>query len=159
MSVMSALTAHARSMISYNRWANERILHAARNLSPEQFGSIADTLAHLLGTQLWWHSNWTGAPWEEPAQRAYAELKAEFEASHAQLHAFGERLDEAEWERQSAWWKQWGYDEMASVGATLFQVIYHGIQHRSEVAMRLTELDASPGDLDYLNFLQETAPK
>lgn len=153
---MSALTDHARSMISYNRWANERIFHAAREMTPEQFSSIADTLAHVLGTQLWWHSNWTGAEWAEPAQRLHADLKSEFEASHAQLHAFGERLDDDGWARTEAWWKQWGYDQVAPVGQTLFQVIYHGIQHRSEVAVTLTGLGFSPGDLDYLSFLQET---
>jgi uncharacterized damage-inducible protein DinB len=144
-------------MISYNRWANERIFHAAREMTPEQFATIADTLAHLLGTQLWWNSNWTGAEWTEPEQRSYGDLKSEYEASHAQLHAFGERLDDDAWARTEAWWKQWGYDETASVGQTLFQVIYHGIQHRSEVAVVLTDAGFSPGDLDFLNFLQETA--
>ena len=153
---MSALTDHARSMISYNRWANERILHAARELTPEQFAGIADVLAHTLGTQIWWHSNWTGASWTEPEQRSYSDLKSEYEASHAQLHAFGQRLDDDEWARTEAWWKQWGEDAVATVGMTLFQVIYHGIQHRSEIAVTLTELGFSPGDLDYLNFLQET---
>jgi uncharacterized damage-inducible protein DinB len=158
-STVSTLTDHARSMISYNRWANERIFRAARALPAEQFAGIADTLAHVLGTQLWWYSNWAGESWAEPQPRAYDELKSEFEASHAQLHAYGERLDDDEWGRVEAWWKQWDHDEVAPVGSTLFQVIYHGIQHRSEVAVTLTERGASPGDLDYLNFLQETAPR
>ena len=67
-----------------------------------------------------------------------------------------QRLDDDEWARAEAWWKQWGEDDVATVGMTLFQVIYHGIQHRAEVAVTLTDLGYSPGDLDYLNFLQET---
>ena len=34
-------------------------------------------------------------------------------------------------------------------------VIYHGMQHRSEVAMLLTDLGESPGWLDFLIYLQD----
>jgi uncharacterized damage-inducible protein DinB len=154
---MSALTNHARSMLSYNRWANERILRAARDLSPEQFEQVRPTLNHTLGTQRWWFGNWTGADSTEPDERTLDALRSEYEASHADLHLYGERLTDEEWSRTEAWWKRWGYDAVASVGMTLFQVVYHGIQHRSEVAVILTEHGVSPGDLDYLQFLQETA--
>jgi uncharacterized damage-inducible protein DinB len=46
-----------RLLFEYNRWANNRALRAASALAPEQFtrdlggsfGSVRDTLVHLIG--------------------------------------------------------------------------------------------------------------
>jgi uncharacterized damage-inducible protein DinB len=144
-------------MVAYNQWANERILRTAAGLEPEQFNSIVDTLQHVLGTQRWWYSNWTGGQFEHPNRAALPHLQADFDASHAALEGLASALTDAEWQRQEQWWKEWGEDASASVGQALFQVVMHGIQHRAEVAATLTEHGCSPGDMDYLNFLKETA--
>jgi uncharacterized damage-inducible protein DinB len=157
---MSALNDHARSMLAYNQWANERILLAAKGLPPHAQPNVAGILAHMIGTQLYWHANWTHSAFEEPsADLSLAELTAVCTRSTAQLAAIGETLTDEEWQRREAWWKQWGVDAEATLGMTLFQVIYHGIQHRAEIAMVLTEHGFSPGDLDYLVFLRDTAPR
>lgn len=54
---MSAVVEHARSMLAYNRWANGKILEAAAGLSAGAFTSISETLAHTVGTQLYWAAN------------------------------------------------------------------------------------------------------
>jgi uncharacterized damage-inducible protein DinB len=153
---MTSLSDHARSMISYNRWANERIFRAAAGLPPEGFAAIRDTLNHTLATQQYWFANWTARDFQEQSYESLETLRSEYEAIHADLHLFGQRLDDDEWHRSEAWWKKWGYDDVLPVGDTVFQVVYHGIQHRAEIAQVLTQYDCSPGDLDYLNFLQET---
>jgi uncharacterized damage-inducible protein DinB len=38
------------------------------------------------------------------------------------------------------------------------QFVIHGIEHRSEVALALTQLGQSPGFLDYLAFVRERRP-
>ena len=146
-------------MIAYNRWANLRILAAAAGLSADDFRQVSGTLAHAVGTQRYWRANWRGEEAGEPeGDLSHSDMQKLFEESDADLVAYAASLSDEEWARSEAWWKRWGFDTKAPVGMTLFQVIYHGIQHRAEVAQVLTNLDASPGDLDYLVFLQESAP-
>ena len=46
-----------------------------------------------------------------------------------------------------------GVTHSLPLGQMLLHVVNHGTQHRSEVAMLLTELGHSPGDLDFHLFL------
>ena len=51
-----------RSMFGYNEWANDKILEAAAKLSAEELSrksglspkGVTDTLAHAVGTQIFW---------------------------------------------------------------------------------------------------------
>lgn len=154
---MSDLTAHARSMLAYNRWANEKVLRATTGLSSHEFAKVGDILGHTVATQLYWLANWSGDDFVEPAEGlSLRELEPLFERTNAYLEAFGDKLTDDEWNRAEAWWQRFGVDTRAPLGMTLFQVIYHGIQHRAEVAVILTDHGCSPGDLDYLVFLRET---
>jgi len=155
---MSDLTEHARSLIAYNTWANRKILAAAGGLPPDAWPQVGPKLAHTVGTQLYWHANWTGGDFTEPRDDATRdEVNALFEVSDAALESFVGSLTDSGWNRSEAWWKRWGYDAQSSVGKMIFQVVYHGIQHRAEAATILTDHGCSPGDLDYLAFLPETA--
>lgn len=82
------------------------------------------------------------------AVRAYADMHAKYEA------LFG-GLDDAGWHRREAWWKPWGYDVTLEMGETAFQVVYHGIQHRAEIAELISAWGHSPGDMDYLDYLRD----
>jgi len=150
---MTTLADHARSMIGYNAWANERILAAAGGLTPDAYAQIADTLRHTLATQRWWLANWTHGAFAEPAAWPLAEMRAQFARSDADLLAFAQALTDGGWDHAEPWWAQWGYADTGRVGQMIFQVVYHGIQHRAEIAVILTERGHSPGDLDYLQFL------
>ena len=154
---MSAIVEHAQSMLAYNHWANGKILEAAAGLSADTFKPVSETLAHTVGTQLYWAANWRGDEFVEPTgELSFGEIKSLFEGSTKELDAFSAGLTDAEWERSEAWWARFGIDAKAPVGMTLFQVVYHGIQHRAKVAITLTEHDRSPSDLDYLMFLRES---
>jgi uncharacterized damage-inducible protein DinB len=131
------------------------VLDAASTLTPEQFARVSDTFAHLLGTQLFWYSNWTGGEFdEEGIPSAYADLRAAYGANHADLRAFFAQLTDDGWHRADQWWLRWGIDARLPLGETLFQVVNHSTQHRSEIAVVISEMGASPGDLDYLVFKQ-----
>jgi len=148
------LADHARQLVAYNEWANERVLQAARQLTPEQYRQVSATFAHFLGTQEFWYGNWTGARSEEITALTYEALVERFGRSHAQLRSFGAALTDADWQRSEQWWKRWGYEHRLPLGETLFQVVNHSTQHRAEIAVVMSAAGASPGDLDYLVFRQ-----
>ena len=149
---MTKLHEHARSMLAYTIWADNRLLAAAEGIDDAQFGQIAGQLSHMLGTQRYWHANWSGGAFIEPKLDSYAGALDGYAASHDALRAYADALTDAEWQRTEAWWKQWGYDQTLAVGESITQVFYHGIQHRAEIAVLLSQWGHSPGDLDYITY-------
>jgi hypothetical protein len=55
-----------RSLFGYNEWATDKILETASKLSPEELSrksdlspkGVTDTLAHAVGTQIFWLGEW-----------------------------------------------------------------------------------------------------
>lgn len=151
-----ALPQHGRSLIAFTAWSHDRMLAAADGISADQYGQIRRALEHMLGTQRWWHGKWTGANASgEPELPTLAHAREAYAVSHEQLRAFGSRLTLGEWNRSEQWWLEFGYQVRLPLGESITQVVFHGVQHRSEIAMMLTEWQHSPGDLDYLVFLRE----
>jgi uncharacterized damage-inducible protein DinB len=150
---MTTLADHARSMIAATIWADDRILAVAEGTSDEQFSQLRPQLEHMLGTQRYWYANWTGGTHTDPALPTLAEARAAYAASHDAMREFGSRLTQGEWERAEQWWLQWGIDARMALGESITQVFYHGVQHRSEMAVLLSLWAHSPGDMDYLNYL------
>ncbi len=140
----------ARLLLGFNEWANLRILAAVEKLKPDQYSELVDQFAHMLGTQRWWHLKWTDGEYGQHAIPAtISEANAMFARSHDDLREFGASLTEETLAHSEGWW---GGDQELSVGELIVQVVNHGTQHRSEIAISLTEWGCSPGDLDYLFF-------
>lgn len=159
-----------RTLYAYNTWANTRILDATAQLSQEQFlagsgisnvsPSIRDTLVHQMGAQELWLARWNGV---SPTQLLKPEdfgtlgvLRDYWEGVETHTQAFVNAIDE---------------DNLGSVinytttkGKPFSQILWelmlhqanHATQHRSEVALLLTQLGHSPGDLDLIIYLRET---
>jgi uncharacterized damage-inducible protein DinB len=66
-------TAEVRTLFAYNSWANQRLLDASLSLAPGQFtrdlqssfGSIRDTLLHIMAGEWRWLQFWLGKPYDE----------------------------------------------------------------------------------------------
>lgn len=153
---MTTLVDHARSLIEYTIWADSRILTTAEGLSEEQYSGLRHVLEHMLGTQGWWHAQWTGDERVEPHLPTLAEARERYAASHRAIRAYAEALTAKEWDRSEQWWRDLGFEQRMPLGESITQVFYHGVQHRSEVAVELSSLGHSPGDVDYLTFLMES---
>lgn len=154
---MTTLVEHAQSLTAYTIWGDDRLLAAAGGVTDEQWRQIRGQFGHMLGTQRYWYANWTHAPEErEPELPTLADARAGYAASHEALRAFAGALTQEDWDRAEPWWKVWGYDTVMPLGESITQLFYHGVQHRSEVAVMLSLWGHSPGDVDYLTFLQET---
>ncbi|OAI41289.1 hypothetical protein AYO38_04040 [bacterium SCGC AG-212-C10] len=148
-------------MFEYNRWANLRLIDFCEALPEEQqnatvagtFGSIRQTLTHLVGSQdvfLW----------------RMARDDAELEANAAQLRGPWQSWDvlRAVDERGAAGLIVAARDADGDPEVTLppyfdqhiavpksflfLHAMYHGIEHRGQICTTLTQIGVEPPDLD-----------
>ncbi|HEU4760286.1 MAG TPA: DinB family protein [Dehalococcoidia bacterium] len=157
-----------RTLYGYNEWANGRILAALAGLSDEELlrprgvshNSLGMDLLHLVGGQVGWLSNWQeGAPWVPlPAAasgRFDDNLADWFRRSQEAIREFigsltGEELGEKRTDQMPG-----GRSRQMLLWDMMLHVVNHGTQHRSEAAMALTAMGRSPGDLDFLDYVDE----
>lgn len=151
-----------RLLFRYNEWANVRLLEAAAGLSDAELeqeiqpalAGVRPILTHVLGTQLHWLSLWQGLTDDRNPEMGIAELRAAFDRCHGRLAELIASLTEPGLARREKWWARWGVDDELDCASTMLQVVNHGTQHRAEIAVILTALGHSPGDLDILNYLR-----
>jgi uncharacterized damage-inducible protein DinB len=155
-------TSQVRRLVAYNRWANERILDTAAEVAEAQLQhqlhptmpALLPTLAHLLGTQVFWLRLWLGETIQrDPGFADLGALRAAYDANHDRLAAFAATLTDEALARRRKWWQQWGVESELDLSGTMLQVMHHSTQHRSEAAVMLTAFGHSPGDLDLLDYL------
>lgn len=149
----------------YHRWATERMLEGAGQLqdadyrAPGAHGgrSVHDTLFHMLRVDHVWRTvcERPGQPFTPLAPDDYpdlAALRAGWDREAAALAALLDRLDDddlaavveiRDWRGQASRIERW---------RTLFQMLLHGMQHRSELAQILTGHGHSPGDIDFIIY-------
>jgi uncharacterized damage-inducible protein DinB len=148
---------------------NDKILEAAAKVSEEERSrksglspkGVTDTLAHALGTQIFWLGEW-----KEPGSfsqswfqclDSFEGVREGFGKSHRALAQYLAGLSDADLERLITPPEWWG--DTPGVRFPLWhimlQVIEHSQQHRSEVAQAISAAGASPGELDYVDFAIE----
>lgn len=154
-----------RTMYDYNAWANQRVLDTTARLDPEQyradggasFGSIHDTLAHIMGGQWIFLARWKGtSPSTPPSPQAFPDLAAlrqRWGDIERETHEFVATLQEADLARVIAYVNPQGERWAYPLWQQMLHQVNHATQHRSEVAMVLTRCGHSPGWLDFLYFL------
>ncbi len=147
-------------------WANARMFAAAERLSPEQLtrpvgssdSSIRDTLHHQFESQETWIERVFGLPANDgrPASelpdvasfRVWAGELAALLAHHVAEAGEGGLASAATYSSSSRVWTQPRWQ-------LLLHQANHQMQHRSEIALWLTQLGCSPGNLDMLFYLRE----
>lgn len=158
---------YLRFLYAYNNWANQRILDTCAELTQEEFlrgqgsstanPSIRDTLVHTMGAQEIWLARWGGVSptrlldpndfgtlalireyWEQVEQHTQGFIEAAEENVLQDVMHFtnirGQPFAYARWQ-------------------TMVHQVNHATQHRSEIALLLTQLNHSPGDLDLLVYM------
>ena len=149
-----------RSLIAYDDWANHKMLACAEGLSDADLTAaplagvrgISDTLAHALGTRVWWLSRWKGTEFNMPAVSTPARLRDAHGSVHNELVEYVDSLSANQWSQPFE-----AFGPMIPFSAILSQVMLHGVQHRAELATMLSALGRSPGDIDYIFFMREHA--
>lgn len=157
-----------RELFEYTRWADDRILRTALEISNEQFTrdmgssfrSIRDTLVHILTVHWVWVSRWEGISpreipreWKECTQ---IELRRAWtEVSHRQS-AFIAELSEADLDRVIRYTNTAGQPFAAPLSRLLRHVVNHATYHRGQVATMLRQIGLTPPGTDLTVFYLET---
>jgi uncharacterized damage-inducible protein DinB len=147
-----------RFLFAYDRWGTRRVLNVAVGLDPADWSrpesvgerGLGGILVHTLGAHQRWRNGWQGRddqprPEQEPLLSP-DDLRDRWEAEWAALDDYLDGLTDAAadgtWDGVPLW-------------QTMVHVVNHGTQHRSEAAALLTAAGRSPGDLDFIDFVEE----
>ncbi|MCB9927910.1 MAG: DinB family protein [Alphaproteobacteria bacterium] len=163
------MPAYARNMARYNRWQNANLIAAANGLSDGErrqdrgafFGSIFETLNHLLWADALWLHRFSGAPLPVAATPAdsrhitadwetYRELRAERDMA---ILAWAETVTPADLTAEISYFSTTARRKIAQpMGFLVVHMFNHQTHHRGQVHAMLTAAGAPPGDTD-LPFL------
>jgi uncharacterized damage-inducible protein DinB len=149
--------------LAHHIWATERLIDECASLTPEQlktpapgtYGSIIDTLRHLVSSDSWYLSFFRDqtAPIDEEAEVSLPELRSAITSNGT---AWTELLvgkidadaDVVEIDN--------GWEFHSPMGLRLAQVVHHGTDHRSQVCTALTSLGLMPPEIDLWIFGEAT---
>jgi uncharacterized damage-inducible protein DinB len=156
--------ARVRLLYEHNAWANRIVLDRASTVGRDayfaevpglSFGSLHVTLLHILDGEWSWFCRMRRTPREEWLndldEPDLASLTARWQHEIEVEMAFLGSLED--FEGSVTYEQPEGVFETLPVWQALLHVLTHSIQFRAEAAVRLTQLGASPGDLDFNNFM------
>jgi uncharacterized damage-inducible protein DinB len=151
-------------LFRHNRWANDQILDACRDLTDAQratavdgtYGELGYTLVHIVRAESWYLKLLTG--WEPPVRweipGPWPGIDVLLERSRFtgdQLVEVADGLDpEAIIEID---------DDRVPTSVVLVQVINHATEHRSQASTILTQLGIQPPPMDGWNFGDSGDPR
>ena len=157
-------------LLDFHYWARDRLLDAVERLTPEQFrrdlgssfGSVRDTLVHLVSAEWTWCSRWRG---DTPSGRLTAtdfetagDVRTRWNEEEARVRAFVERLDAAGLTRVMEYPRFGGPPLRSVVWHTLQHVVNHATYHRGQVTAMLRQLGADPPrNQDLITFYRKRA--
>ena len=156
------LTTMMRDYYDYTEWANDRVLAAAGQLTPEQFLEsdldgifpIRESLAHIMLSHWAWVERWNGrTPTTYPEESDFpdvASIRAFWSDVYTGMRAILARLDDTQLAADFTYTNFRGETWTYPLWQQLHQVANHSTYHRGEVAALLTRFGASPGELDFL---------
>jgi len=155
--------------MAHHLWATERLIDACSDLTPEQlatpapgtYGSILDTLRHLVTSDCWNLTFFRDEPQriEEGAAAGLDDLRSAMAGNGREwmeLLAGGIDGEAMIIEHGDGW------NFHAPTGFRLAQVIHHGTDHRSQVCTALTSFGIEPPAIDlwaYGEATQRTRPE
>ena len=150
---------------AHHVWATLRLIDTCLSLSPEQlqtkvpgtYGSILDTMRHLVEADAWYLFDTTGEddPPTDEDGADLAALRVVMEADGAAWSSLLARdLDPNTVVREVD--ATDGFQRDAPIGIRLAQVLHHGSDHRSQICTALTTLGVDPPTIDVWDFGSDT---
>ena len=146
---------------AHHTWATLRVIDVCAGLSPAQleiapqgtYGSILNTLRHLVGADSWYLFDIAGDPARKIDEDAMdiPELRAAIEADGKAWAAFLATAPDVDTVITEVDPDD-GFERDAPVGIRLAQALHHGTDHRSQICTALTTLGIEPPDIDVWDY-------
>jgi len=156
-----------RELYDYNFWARDQQLSVCESLSAEQlarplgasFGSLFDTLKHLLGAEWVWMERFNGrsvraVPWYGECQ-SLASLRERWNLVEADLRSFLQPLTPEALAAPLTYVNFQGVTWTYPLWQALLHLANHGTYHRGQVTMALRQLGATPPAIDFLVYYDQ----
>lgn len=156
-----------RTLYEYDAWANNRTLGACAALTQEQltrdlgnsFGSVRDTLVHILGAQMIWLARLTGdTPIGMPKPDDYPDLafvRARWAEVEPKMLDYVGGVSAGDVDRVLEYRNVKGTTFRDPIGQILQHLANHGSYHRGQVTTLLRQLGATPVSTDMIGFYRE----
>ena len=145
-----------RTLVDYHYWARDRVLDAVAPLGQNElcrdlkssFGSVRDTLVHILSAEFVWCSRWHGhSPTEHLAADEYGSLpavRARWVEHERKVRAFIATLDDGDADRVFEYRVFSGQWTSSVLSQMLQHLVNHASYHRGQVTAMLRQLGAAP---------------
>ena len=165
------MKAYIEQLIDYNYWANGLIMKYAEKLTPEQFlqehaysqNSVRDILAHVMLAERLWLDRMQGKSRVLEEHRKFfspdrfktiKSLYAEWFDLELQMRDYLAGTSEKMLLQDFKYLRSDETEHKNRYLDVFTQLFFHGMQHRAELAVILTNLGYSPGNLDYITYLR-----
>ena len=157
----------AQELLSYNTWANGRMLEVVSDLNAEQFSrelggsypSIQATLTHMLWAEWVWLERWQDhSPMElfQPSEFPSVEsVKARWQSVHAGQRAFVTSLTQDQLQRVGKYTNRKGETWQYVLWRQVQHLFNHSTYHRGQVTNMLRLLGTRPVATDFLAYWDE----
>ena len=153
------------ALFNYSYWANGKIFDVLSQLTDEQFvqpvagsyGSVRNTLVHVLSTEWGWLDRCGGTPPRGPALKAtdyptVASVRDRWRQVERYMREFLSGLRDEDLDRIVEWALGDGVKHTSSLGELMQHSVIHGVHHRGQVALLLRLLGHAPGNFDILFY-------
>jgi uncharacterized damage-inducible protein DinB len=166
-SIPASIPMIAASHLQFHRWATQRIVEAARQLSAEQlnkdhgtsFKSIFGTLTHIYQADSAWFGRIHGNPDSQtatyPPKRDLAGLTADWFALLDRAVEWSAKLSEAEWSKVISYKDSKGNSHETPLLPIVLHLVNHGSYHRGQVASLLRQTGVAPPSTDLIAFYRQ----
>jgi uncharacterized damage-inducible protein DinB len=158
-----------KTYYAYNSWATATLLDSLEQLSPEELavpgcsghGSVRDTLAHLMTTQMGWFSWFDGSMTVGQAYQlrisgesldTVAKVREKWTPIDKQTTLCVNGLNEEKLHDVWTWSLPSGGSDSLPLWRLLTHVANHGTHTRAQVVAAIRRLGHAPPNIDFLNY-------
>jgi uncharacterized damage-inducible protein DinB len=158
-------SAEIRTHLRYSGWASQRLLEAAKNLSPEDLtrnvgashGSILGTLSHIHFADRIWYSRVVDPNEAVIRESDLPTLEKEWPAIQRKWEAWAEGLQDADLGRMIATKSMDGIPYEVAAEKTVMHLVNHDSLHRGQVMAMIRQLGIAPPPTDLMMYYRLTA--